>query len=670
MRTEVIRQRRARKRFIGLAAMLGAAFGVASPAVAQTATSTVPKPTTVEMLTWDLPEEADNQPGAVVVDVSGDSNRLWFVTRIAGGAGTSAATPAPRVYRLELRGGKKVNDATWFSWSLFAGFANGVRRIKTSGDKRYAFVHTQLSLQRIDTGNCGYYSGGTKPTCTSLAWPHNIPADATTVVNPDHGSDVAIDESDNNKVYTAIAAVGANSSANAGADRGFVQRLIPDASSNNVTRWYVGGGVGLCVRLDSTPCLSGVAVDRRFRDVVYYSEPTGGPDGRGAIGEINTRTNIVRRWYFSELALRTNDESVREPRQLIFDNDGRVWVVTGSGHLVSLDPKKNLMSKHRMPAADPMSSFTRDPFGVAPDGGLIGYTDSTDGDSRVGMLMPDRDLVVVKAVSDPYVDYATFTQPPTPFDSERASGTTRPARHTVPGQIVRNEDGTWSEARTSDLLVGNFDGNMPLGITPDQTARQGTFFFAVGDPLDFTFNRVARIRLPKGDMRGHDNRDDDDCDDDGKRADVDDDVDDDGMPNAYDSDSDNDGVADVLDDDDDNDGIEDSFDTKDKKERKRTSDQQVASGEYSESLFTLAPGTLLAVASAVSTDPLAQVKIEVVDAAGAVVASSVAAVGASTLTWVPPAAGGDYTMRVKNVGLGTSTISTKLLTRELYSILF
>jgi hypothetical protein len=233
----------------------------------------------------------------------------------------------------------------------------------------------------------------------------------------------------------------------------------------------------------------------------------------------------------------------------------------------------------------------------------------------------------------------------------------------VPGQIARNEDGTWSEAFTLGAA------NMPLGITPDQTAKQGTFFFAVGDILDPVFNRVARVRLPKGDMRGHDNRDDDDCDDDGKRADTDDDVDDDGIANAFDPDSDNDGTPDMVDDDDDNDGIEDSFDSKDKKERKQTNDEAVASGASSETPFTLTPGTLLVAASAVSTDPLAQVQVQILDLAGNVVASSVATPGTSAITFVPPAAGGDYVMRVKNQGLSSASISSKILTRELWSIL-
>ena len=169
-------------------------------------------------------------------------------------------------------------------------------------------------------------------------------------------------------------------------------------------------------------------------------------------------------------------------------------------------------------------------------------------------------------------------------------------------------------------------------------------------------------------MHGRVERDDDDADDDGKRADVDDDVDDDGIPNAFDTDNDNDGIPDLSDDDDDNDGIEDSFDTKDKKESKQTSQQDLAAGQTGEDPFTLNPNTLLAVASAVSTDPLAAVKVEIVDAAGNVVASSLSTPGAATLTFIPPAAGGLYTLRVKNQSATAGTITTKLLTRELWPL--
>ena len=620
-----------------MAAMVGAAFGMASPAVAQSSSAPRPVPK-VEVLTWDLMGmEMDSQPGAVIVDMTGGTNRLWFVTK-----------DSPHVYRLELGNGKKVNKAQWTSWSLFpGGVTSGIRRIKTSGDKRYVIVRTQATLERVDTQSCGVDG------CASRFWVLTDPNGVSLAV--ENGSDVAIDDYDGS-VFNAVPATDPANS--------YIERLKPNSSSNNVTHWYVGGSAGLCpTTLDSTPCLSGIAIDRRSHDLVYYAEPTGGPGQLGAISELNTRTSSVRRWTFAELNNRTGNDGVREPRQLLFDNDGTLWAVTGSGHIVSLDPKKSRMSKHRMPAAAPGGIPGRDTYGVAPDGGLIGFTDATTGEPRVGMLMPDRQAVFVPA-APANVNSLTFSNAGNPNVSERMTGNTSPVRMTVTGQITRNEDGTWSEGFTGGVA------NTPLGIIPDQSARQGTFFFAVGDLLNGTIKRIARIRLPKAELKGHDNRDDDDNDDDGKRADVDDDVDDDGVANGFDPDSDNDGIPDMTDDDDDDDGIEDSFDSKDKKERKQTSEQEAAPGAFVESPFMLSAGTLLAVASATSTDPLAQVKIEILDAAGNIVASSLAGVGAAAITFVPPSSGGDYILRVKNQGLGTSTISTKLLSRELWPVIF
>jgi hypothetical protein len=118
-------------------------------------------------------------------------------------------------------------------------------------------------------------------------------------------------------------------------------------------------------------------------------------------------------------------------------------------------------------------------------------------------------------------------------------------------------------------------------------------------------------------------------------------------------------------DDADNDGIEDSSDTPDKRETKQTSAQDVAPGGFALDQFTLNSGTLLAVINATSSNALAPVTVEILNEAGQVVASSVATPGTAVLTWTPPAAGGLFTLRVKNQGLGVSTLTTKILTRQL-----
>jgi len=71
------------------------------------------------------------------------------------------------------------------------------------------------------------------------------------------------------------------------------------------------------------------------------------------------------------------------------------------------------------------------------------------------------------------------------------------------------------------------------------------------------------------------------------------------------------------------------------------------------------------VVSATSSNALAPVVVEVLNEAGAVVASSLSTPGSAVLTWTPPSAGGLFTLRVKNQGLGLATISTKILTRQL-----
>src|SRR4029079_12840846 len=106
----------------------------------------------------------------------------------------------------------------------------------------------------------------------------------------------------------------------------YVQMLTPGTVPANgatatvtLTRWTVGGGAGFCADLGRTttsfPCISGIAVHPTYNKLVYYSEPEGGPDTLGAIGELNLQSNTVRRWYFTTLPA---DEggAVQQPRQL------------------------------------------------------------------------------------------------------------------------------------------------------------------------------------------------------------------------------------------------------------------------------------------------------------------------------------------------------------------
>jgi hypothetical protein len=374
---------------------------------------------------------------------------------------------------------------------------------------------------------------------------------------------------------------------------------------------------------------------------------------------------------------------------LQFDDDGTLWVVTGDQvghHLVSLDVKKNRMTKHRLP-----ESVAPDLFQVAPDSNIIGYSNTGPAvftaspdeaapapSNIVGILMPARNFVVVQPVQCQQIDPSQVQDPstlcpvpepvllpPVTQNAIRITDSVGAVEGTITTRRTATADGVFNEALTDSRFHDSFS---PLGVFADKSGPVGTVFYAVGENSNGLVNRVERARLRAKGFQARIERDDDDFDDDGKRADVDDDWDDDGIANAADTDNDNDGSPDMNDDDDDNDGIEDSFDTKDKKETRQNSQQDVVAGDAAVDVFTVNPGTLLVVASAVSSNLLAPVACEILNSSGMVVASSLPLAGTSVVTWVPPSGGGTYTLRVKNQSLGLSTITTKILMRELWAV--
>jgi hypothetical protein len=638
-----------------------------TPASAQIATITSTQPTAsgqpkmkqMKIIEWDLPAQMDAQPGAMMVDLHAGQGSIWFVTRVAGLPNPDpnappTPEPAPRVYRLDVKGGPKHNLADWSSWQLdptFTGTAGGLRKIKATKDKRYVFVRTTVSLQRIDTQQCAYAADGTVQ-CSRTVW-----LDSANDFPFDGASDVAID--DYRKVFTALAMIGAP-------ELSVIQRLDPnikDPKQFNVKRWQVGGGAGQCVvASEASTCVAGIDLHPRYQHLVYYSEPVGG-DGTGAIGELNTSTGAVRRWFFSTLSSKTND-TISEPRQLHVDADGKVWVNTGSGHLVSLDPNKNKMSKHLMPGGANDQSW-----GMAPDHGVVGYTasgvDIITGVQKhaVAMLLPDRDTVTVPYVPDSATAISLFFDP-MPGSADRRSDVQRPDPKTVNGLISPTNDGVFVEAFINQQKSLS-PSMLPLGITPDHGSSVGTFFYAVGQTSNLTINRVGRARLPRQGFKAREERDDEDHDDDGKRGHDDKDSDDDGMDDIYDSDDDDDGDPDTSDKDDDEDGIEDEWDSKGHKEKKSSHDdeQDTAAGSSSTKALTVSDGTLLVVGTAQSSDPLIPVTVEIVNATGQVVASSPTLPGASVVTYVPLLPG-NYSVRVKNAGSRPTRFSTSIITRE------
>jgi hypothetical protein len=143
-----------------------------------------------------------------------------------------------------------------------------------------------------------------------------------------------------------------------------------------LTQWKVGGGAGLVP-------YSGIDVNPCYPNLVYYSEPLG-----NNIGELNTTTNEVRRWNLTGIGVET-------PRQLDVDANGIVWVGTGTGLLVRLDPTKAANNVHVIQGP---FSFLDAVVGIDADG-LIGYT--TFDQNKVGMFSPDLGAPVTVAPSLP-----------------------------------------------------------------------------------------------------------------------------------------------------------------------------------------------------------------------------------------------------------------------------
>jgi len=570
---------------------------------------------TARIIEWDLPAKADASPGAMLVDSDGrDRNRIWFVTR-AG---------VPRVVVLDMPKSLMKNAARWTSWELREDslFTGGLRKIRASNDRRWGFVRTFSSLQRIDTRNCG--TNG----CERTAWLDNIDGD------PVAGdvSDVAID--DQNTIYTASAVL-----PNDPADASYIQALKPSPYPGGaavVTRWVVSGGVGSCSQGVSFPCLSGIAVHPRNRNLVYYSEPFG-----NNIGELNVYTNKVRRWNLTGLP--TTGTLVREPRQLHVDRWGKIWVVTGSGHLVSLDPSRNRLTTHQMPSID-----ASDPFGVAPDDDVVGYTAS--GTNRVGMVIPKGAAAYVTPSTQDVTPVGPLAFPGMSDPSPMLSGFVTPDGKTVKAEITKKTDGTFIEAQ---IDTPN-DSQVPLGITPDHGRGQGTFFYAVAlNSRNDTqhpegADRVGFVRLPIREKIAHP-RDDHDADDgwEGskdwhgwhghKTGDPEDDEDDDGVPNKH--------------------------DTADDERMERSEPATIAPGSAADYSMTASSTTLALVAIAEASDPLAQIGIDILDANGILVARSAPTMGIATAQLALPLAG-TYTCRIRNYGLSAVTHSLTTIVRE------
>ncbi|NNF52003.1 MAG: exo-alpha-sialidase [Gammaproteobacteria bacterium] len=158
------------------------------------------------------------------------------------------------------------------------------------------------------------------------------------------------------------------------------------------------------------------------------------------------------------------------------------------------------------------------------------------------------------------------------------------------------------------------------------------------------------------------NSDDDDFDDDSSRDDTDSDDDNDGKSDDSDSDDDNDGRSDDSDSDDDNDGISDDHDSESKKEKKKSKHTRTKGNTTSSHAMEVDANTLLmiAVAEGVGAENL---KLEIYNPAGLLVATSVATPG-KTLATAVPVGGGIYSVKVTNPTDAQVDYELKLISRS------
>jgi len=651
---------------------VGAGVARAQTTTTSSSASTGPSVTrlgSAHLIEWDLPVPVDFNPGAVVVDTRGeDNNRAWFVTRLSANF-----EPGQRkVYRFDFGPSlmKNNGEARWTSWDLAADVINngGVAKLRPSHDRRFAVVRTSSSIQEVDTQACFAGTITNPTTCpTGLRrW------DFTDPESPDPNSvfvsDIAVD--DGRRIFS----VGRSQAF----PTGYLQMLVPtkvaftpstlpvEAPTGTVTRWRVDG-VDQCQSFGvSGFCNSGIDFQpsSKNQSLIYFSDQgleqviAGTNTVTGSIGELDITTNKIRRW---PMPADSNGGAVTEPRQLKIDNNGTVWVITGSGHLVSLNPKNssgcptgmNKMTRHRMPP----EMLQNDGWGVAPDSDVIGYTDANN--NKVGMLLPHDGGVCVAPISEITTKLdipATVTTVPTVVVTDTTPGVPK----TVLRKVTTKQDGTYVEAvintppPNADPTLTRPDSMSPLGITPVKWKGEGTFFYAVGMTAGADVNtpggpsfakRVGFVRLGVPEKIKNP-RDDDDADD------------------GFDKTT-HPGWRTSEVGDDDADGVPDSYDTTTSQERLSFNDPVAAPASSATSYYpvTTTASTLTLLATATSDDPTATIAVDIYNSMGLLVASSGALPGVATVTMLAPGAG-TFNVSVRNLSGRTVNVTPTILMRE------
>jgi hypothetical protein len=678
---------------LGRAARLGliatALLALTRPAAAQllsTQTTSCVQPVDTRLIEWDVTPLGDSVVGALAVDDRSSSrqSKLWFVTRVSGSPSTEDGLqdgpedpntqPTTRVYRLTPGRGIKRDPATARSWALGAGITGGLR-LRHSDDGRFVFVNTQ---QEDAAPGDGLVAVDTRDN-TRVTWfdrPHQF-----------FISDVSTDtRGSGHSVFTA-APVFRDDMGNVDGGDGVVQRLRPRQPElrdgkwivrADVTRWLVGAGAGECDNTGSlsSPCIAGVVVDRRRGHPIYFSAPrfvNNNGSTVSAVGELDPTPVKCNAYDLYNSCAKVRywplPAGTASPRQILVDDNGKVWGITGSGHLFSLDidqsRKKAVVTRH-VPVPGGVLLSPGDLFALAPDGGTIGFNDSET--NEVSVLFPnavkkdvfpetrnvERRERILKGVRE---------------DADKQDHAVDPNDAVADGLKYTNEgDGTYLETDVSTGVRddGTLTGSAsPTGTAPDGARKTGSFFYGLffGGGLA---NRVGHfeVRIDPDKELEH-RKDDDDFDDDGDDDDWDADDDDDGRDDAWDDDDDNDCVPDMMDNDHDNDGVENEHDSKSNREHKRTDRGSLGAGQ-SKSYETTADSNSLAmvaiVEAATLTTPLS---IDIVDPNGVVVLSTPPALGKAVAT-TTPALPGVYTIRVKNGGLSSTTYKTTIISKSIW----
>jgi len=632
--------------FLGLLlfGLAGATSVLAQVGIATASPTTSTSSPTATVVEWDTPSDlqsADTQPGAITADLYGNSSgSVWFTTRIGN---------PPRVYQFQPPANYKYGSAQMTSWpiggvdGLGAGPTGGLKRVPGSFDRRFIFVRTMLAVVKIDT---------LSNTSTTYCDDALAGADQSTICSAmSPVSDVASD----NKYFVYYTY------------NGYLQRL--DTSSNSctsqqcppvtATRWNLSSAgsatlppfsstAGNCTgnatfsSPDTDPCLSGVAVHPRYQNLVYVAEPD-----QHTIAEVNTAIQScgcptdqpnVRRWTLNQ-----------QPRQINFDQDGLLWIITGPDstlsvpELISLDPNTNRITVYNIPAGT-----LQDSFGVAPDGGMVGYTANDQGgpstsdpdptEHKVGALIPQGQgtaFAPTKYLAQPNA----FSLTPSCSPATPNSGPVHTVVRQVPAKIMSGGNGTFIEG----LINRNSDGStqksfFPLGIAPAFKKAVGTFLYAVGTPDQGGVNRVGFIRLPRKGFKAKHEREDKDCNDDGTGKDAED-----------------------------HDGIPDKYKTSDSKSKMDRQNDSLGPGQSMDYNLTTTSSTMALVAAIQSDNALEPVSVQVIDPNGITLALPIATPGLAVATVVPTAPG-NYTIRVKNEGALPINPETQLITREPLSL--